>query len=252
MTVPRFQFQRPIHLVEATGREARSLDDLHREVEAADDATLFYHLHERLLRDPGAPEAPPNHFVDWCDYVLLDREAAERLAYAGTWRAGSMDDLRDALSGALASLCRGGRGSRRVPEGFGLRLHRWHTFALDSGMVAEDAQQVLECVAALDHEEFFYHLREAPFLSPGSDHDLLDWLSKAGAERMARDAGPDRSARIGLAATRRGVLRRWRAVGLSARISEKADSPEAQRSEEARDVVTRTLRNLNPGREAAP
>ncbi|MBI5837504.1 MAG: hypothetical protein HZB25_09690 [Candidatus Eisenbacteria bacterium] len=247
-----FRFKRTIRLVQASGALARSLEELLAEVESADDATLFYHVYEAPLRDPGASEAPPDHFTAWCEHVLMDREAAERLAFAALFRAPTMVGLRATLLGALGQLCRSGRGSRPAPEGRGLGLQCWQTLALESGMTAADPAEAVECVAALGAEEFLYHLREVPLLDSGSADDLLYWLEGMGAVRMARAAAPERSPATGLRAARSRVLRSWRSSGIGLRIAERGDTPEARRPGEAREMVSRLLRDWGRGGELLP
>ncbi|MBI5838035.1 MAG: hypothetical protein HZB25_12425 [Candidatus Eisenbacteria bacterium] len=245
-----FEFSSVVYLVEPTGAVARNLLELREGIRQAEPRSLFYHAYEPLLRDPGADEPPPHDFAHWCEHVLLHPEAAERLEFASVSSGQGLESLREALVSVLDDLCRDDRARREAPLELGLRLHRWHTLAVRSGLAARDAYEMIECVEALDDEGFLFHFHEAAEFSTESAGDLVAWLEESGAERHARVAREVQSSRAGLHAARRSLLRRWRQRSIPARLVAKAGEPEAARRGEARDVMTRLVRGWR--RDAEP
>src|SRR5437879_47257 len=112
-----FEFSTVVHLTEPTGAAAHDLEELRAGIAASDPRSIFCHTHQRLLRQPHAEEVPPNDYASWCEHMLHEPEAAERLEFGSIWRGQGLEGLRQSLLGALDELLRGGRGKRHVPPG---------------------------------------------------------------------------------------------------------------------------------------
>ena len=235
-----------VHLVRASGIQARDLAELRAGIAAATDASLFHHAHHPRLRHPFAPSPPPNDFSAWVAGVMQDRETAERLSFAVQTGGASAGALRTALLAVLPQQAGRGSGASRASESGPFTFLELDAVPVDLGLMAHDPDELMLHLIDGNLSLYFHHVTERPWFAPAHE-TIAGWVRGRGEERLAgwleecaHDGRP-------LAESRRRLARRWLRSRVVHRLTESAGLPEGVRQSEARRVVSGLVRRLKEG-----
>ncbi|MBI1795746.1 MAG: hypothetical protein HY076_02310 [Candidatus Eisenbacteria bacterium] len=238
-----FELMSVIHLVRPAGDRAGDLEALRAGIARAEPATLFYHALQHPLRRPDSDEARDDDWSTWVRGVVQDGETAEHLAYAVQHRAGSADELREALLEALGAVPEKARAVRAAPAGAEFTFLTVESVPVPTGCVAHDAAELMTGLEDADLNAWFYHLFEQPWFA-GGPPALTQWLAARGAARLARAIEDEAKSGRGLLTLRRRVLRRWRQRRLGSRIAAAAGATEGDRRDTERAAVAGLVRRI--------
>ncbi len=232
-----------VHLVRPSGHSACDLAELRAGIEAASDASLFYHAYHPRLRHAYAPTLPPDDFSAWVNGVIQDRETAERVAFAVQTGGWSAADLRPALLAAIpAPGARPGHAYAAPPEGAFVFLEM-DSVPVDLGLAAQDGEDLVAHLCGASVAVFFYHVLERPWFDPGGA-GLASWALARGEPRLAEWIAEVPQEGRPLAESQRRLDGRWRRSHVMRRVAMAADMPEGVRQAKARSVVSGLVRRI--------
>jgi hypothetical protein len=232
-----------VHLVRPSGRTASDLGALREHLAQATDTSLFYHAHHPRLRHAFGPTMPPDDFSAWVNGVLQDRETAERIGYAIQNHGDGPRAMRAALLTAIPDpSTRPTHAYAAPPEGAFVFLEM-DSVPVDLGLVANDADQLIQHLCTGSAAVYFHHVIEWPWFDPGGP-TVTEWARANGEQRLAEWI--EESAHDGrpLAESRRRLGGRWRRSQMMRRVARAADVPEGVRQAEARSVVSGLVRRM--------
>jgi hypothetical protein len=188
-----FIFRKVFYLVEATGRRARRLDELHRLVVVADIDAIGYHMHREFLTYKFAHTEYPNDFAYWTARVLGDEIVGERLANLRVFKHGSLSGLKAEISEIIADhlLSYPETANQVAPRGREFNLCNARKFVLTTGRIARDLPEFTGALAEVEASALYYHMFETRYDSGGAGggrrpNDFADWTRQAlGLPRLA-------------------------------------------------------------------
>jgi len=246
MTAP-FPFSTVAHLEYPAGHSASDLPSLREGIASVPPESLFFHVTRVSLRHPRARDLPPNDFANWTASALQEPEIAERLAFAGAQPLAPLEELRASLLRILDEASK--KRAETAAQGAAFHFISARSVKADLGLVAEEPEQVVHLWPRIDFASAFYHLVEARVLGPAED-DLVAWLRRAGAARIADPAEELTGGGLPLMRLHREIAARWRRSLIPARLLRRAEEPDAARRQDARAVVARFAGRLRrPQRE---
>jgi hypothetical protein len=175
----------------ALGRAAHNLRELRDRVTEVPTASLHHHFFEGLLRPSFDDPEYRNDFALWARDSLRDDVLAERLALVDPF--GLNDDrealraiLIDVLEDRLAELAQ----PANVLPGHEFHFMRSQIVVFDSGLAAEEPEQLAVLARRLSPGSVFYHFIDARLRPPRGEDDFCTWL------RFWGDRGSDAAERI--------------------------------------------------------
>src|SRR5206468_1435123 len=96
-----FRFFTSAPLESPAGQVASDLESLKAGIATVSPESIFQHVTRMPVRFPHARDLPENDFARWVGDALQLPEVSERLAFAGTLPAGSLEEVRAALLAVL-------------------------------------------------------------------------------------------------------------------------------------------------------
>jgi len=237
-----FRFFTSAPLESPAGHVASDLESLKAGIAAASPESIFQHVTRMPVRFPHVRDLPENDFARWVGDALQLPEVSERLAFAGSLPAGSLEEVRAALLAVLNRVPERDR-KRSASEGAAFEFLEARTVLADLGIEAADPSQVVEIWPQLDVAATFLHLVEAPIFGR-TEYALIPWLRARGARGLADSAAKAVAAGPPVARLHRVVGTRWRRSMIGRRLVDRIDAAEEVRLLEAREAMARLAGKL--------
>ena len=237
-----FRFFTSAPLESPAGQVASDLESLKAGIATVSPESIFHHVTRMPVRFPHVRDLPENDFARWVGDALQLPEVSERLAFAGSLPAGSLEEVRAALLAVLDRVPERDR-RRSASEGAAFQFLEARTVLADLGIEAADPAEVVEVWPRLDDAATFLHLVEAPVFGR-NEYALIPWLRARGARGLADSAAKAVAAGPPVARLHRDIGTRWRRSMIGRRLVERIDAAEEIRLREARETMARLAEKL--------
>lgn len=172
-------------LVEATTIRAASITQLLTGVTLTSELSIFYHLHQHFLIDPGILPEYPNDFARWVAQSLNNGVVAERLANLNLFRAANLQEVRREITVILAEFLARISDRRQVPPGHEFIFCQPRLVVLPCGQKASTPEEFLGFIRSIDIQSIAYHLFESKVVPAGARNDFSRWFAALGYARLA-------------------------------------------------------------------
>ncbi|MFQ5862193.1 MAG: DUF5752 family protein [Candidatus Brocadiales bacterium] len=173
-----FRFFTRLTLVELTGRRARNIEELLRQIEEVEDAVIYHHTHRFLQQYLYLSPEPPNDFAYWVREILGNPVLGELLQSINICDFESISALRkkiaDTIKNHLASSKRKPHG--RAPEGEEFYFLKARPFIFPTPYEARTLEEFLRCLQEVSIDSFYFHMFEARLRLERGKNDFSYWL----------------------------------------------------------------------------
>lgn len=185
MGVAPFEFKKAASLVEVTDYRATTLGQLLTGVTLVSQGSIFFHLHQRLFREPQVLAPYPNDFAIWADGPLGDGVVAERLANVNLFRSPSLEHVRREISMILAEHLQRHNDSRSVVSEQAFIFCQTRFVVLPAGTPVSTPQQFVDVLRRVESDAIGFHLFLAKVLRSTSENDFAQWFRILGYDALA-------------------------------------------------------------------
>ena len=155
---------------------AVNLRELRDRIEICPTASLYHHFCETKLRATFDDPEYPNDFAVWAAHALRDSVLAERLGMINPYAYRDLEDLRteclDIIGDRLAEMPPGLWPQATDPIHFLQAM----TIVFDTGILVEEAENLLPAVASMSLGSIYFHFIEARRREPMGGDDFSAWL----------------------------------------------------------------------------
>ena len=172
-----FVFYTTAHIVELTGRSARTLTELRDGIREVTGSSIFHHTFGALRDRPFAAQRYTSDFARWTAEVLQDWPVAERLAFMDPTEFPSIRELRERILQVIGD--RLAEGAETAPALPGREFHFSQSISLiyAVGQVARSLPELVEGIRRASARTLFFHLVEARLRIGRCTNDLSYWLA---------------------------------------------------------------------------
>lgn len=161
----------------ATGRSARTLDELRDELLTIDAASIYFHFWGGLLRPTFDDPRYYNGFATWVGHALRRPKLAERLSIIDPAAFDDMEALRAELVRSVENGLDEGGETERVSEDAEFHFIRSQIVVFNTKKLLADPRELPDAVAAMTGTGVFYHFIDARRRTPDSLDDFTTWLT---------------------------------------------------------------------------
>ena len=175
--VEPFVFYSTAHIVELTGRTARTLIELREGIREVMGSSIFHHTFGALRDRPFAAHRYTSDFARWTSEVLQDWPVAERLAFMDPTEFPSIRELRERILQVIDD--RLAEEGETVPAPPGREFHFCQSISLiyPVGLEARTLPDLAAGIRQASARTLFFHLVEARLRIGRCTNDLSSWLS---------------------------------------------------------------------------
>jgi len=172
-----FIFHTTAHIVELTGRSARTLTELRDGIREVTGSSIFHHTFGALRDRPFAAQRYTSDFARWSAEVLQDWPVAERLAFMDPTEFPSIRELRERILQVIGD--RLADGAETAPALPGREFHFSQSISLiyAVGRAARSLPELVEGIRRASARTLFFHLVEARLRIGRCTNDLSCWLA---------------------------------------------------------------------------
>lgn len=181
-----FVFYSTAHIIELTGRAARSLPELRAGIAEVTGSSIFHHTFGALQDRFFAAQRFTSDFARWAVEVLQDWAVAERLALMHPTEFPSVRALRERILQVIDDRLREGDPPAPAPPGREFHFSQSISLIYPAGYQAATLAALREGIRRASDRTLFFHLIEARLRIGRCTTDLSCWLSDAlGAPSLA-------------------------------------------------------------------
>lgn len=172
-----FIFYSTAHIVELTGRTARTLVELREGIREVTGSSIFHHTFGALRDRPFAAHRYTSDFARWTSEVLQDWPVAERLAFMDPTEFSSIRELRERILQVIDD--RLAEEADTAPAPAGREFHFTQSISLihPVGRAARTLPELVEGIRRASARTLFFHLVEARLRIGRCTNDLSSWLT---------------------------------------------------------------------------
>jgi uncharacterized protein DUF5752 len=176
-----FVFRKVLYLVEATGKRARTLDELLRVVTVVDPIAISYHMHREYLAVRFLEPEWPNDFADWSAVVLGDRILAEKLSALRVFNYRTLESLQLDLGRMLAMHLEEfpAAAAQVAPPGRDFIFCMARAVVCDCNRQARNLAEFATALGEVESSSIFFHLFETRFAGGDRDNDFALWARQS-------------------------------------------------------------------------
>ena len=174
-----FVFFSTAHVVELTGRTARTLPELRDGIREVTGSSIFHHTFGALRDRPFAAHRYASDFARWTAEVLQDWPVAERLAFVDPTEFPSIRELRERIIQVIHD--RLAEEGEPMPAPPGREFHFSQSISLiyPLGLEVWTLPDLVAGIRRASHWTLFFHLVEARLRLGRCTNDLSCWLADA-------------------------------------------------------------------------
>jgi uncharacterized protein YbjT (DUF2867 family) len=181
-----FVFYSTAHIIELTGRSARSLAELRAGIAEVTGSSIFHHTFGALQDRFFAAQRFTSDFARWAVEVLQDWAVAERLALMHPTEFPSIRTLRERILQVIDDRLREGEPPAPAPPGREFHFSQAISLIYPAGYAAATLAELRDGIRRASDRTLFFHLIEARLRIGRCTTDLSCWLSdELGAPRLA-------------------------------------------------------------------
>ncbi|HSD50594.1 MAG TPA: DUF5752 family protein [Candidatus Methylomirabilis sp.] len=172
-----FVFYTTAHIVELTGRSARTLAELRDGIREVTGSSIFHHTFGAMRDRPFAAYRYTSDFARWTAEVLQDWPVAERLAFMDPTEFPSIRELRERILQVIDDRLM--EEGETVPALSGREFYFSQSISLiyPVGQEARSLAELAEGIQRASARSLFFHLVEARLRIGRCTNDLSGWLT---------------------------------------------------------------------------
>jgi hypothetical protein len=174
-----FVFYTTAHIVELTGRRARTLSELRDGIREVTGSSIFHHTFGALRDRPFAAQRYTSDFARWAAEVLQDWPVAERLAFMDPTEFASIRDLRERILQVIDDRLAEGAETAPAPPGREFHFNQSISLIYAVGQMADSLPDLVEGIRQASARSLFFHLVEARLRIGRCTNDLSSWLTES-------------------------------------------------------------------------
>ncbi len=176
-----FVFRKVLYLVEATGKRARTLDELLRVVIVVDPIAISYHMHREYLAVRFLEPEWPNDFADWAGVVLGDRILAEKLSALRVFNYRTLESLQLDLGRMIANHLEEfpAAAAQVAPPGRDFIFCMARAVVCDCNRQARNLTEFAGVLSEVESSSIFFHLFETRFAGGDRANDFALWARES-------------------------------------------------------------------------
>jgi Family of unknown function (DUF5752) len=176
-----FVFRKVLYLVEATGKRARTLDELLRVVTVVDPMSISYHMHREYLAVRFMEPEWPNDFAAWAADVVGDRILAEKLAALRVFNYRALASLQLDLGRMIAHHLEEFpvAGAQQAPPGRDFIFCMARAVVCDCNRQAKTLGEFQTALSEVESSSIFFHLFETRFAGGDRANDFALWARES-------------------------------------------------------------------------
>jgi len=159
-----------------TGRKARDLNELVEHLREVDDAVIFNHTHNFLVRHHYLVPQPPSAFTHWVKDTLKEEWLGEQLEGINTVEFTSIKALREKIIDTIESYIKNVGKSRTAPPGEEFHFLRSIEFVFPTPYVANNIYEFLEALKVVSPNSLYYHFFTAKLRLERGTNDFSYWI----------------------------------------------------------------------------
>jgi len=164
-------------IVIATGEKAQNLRELLDRLQRLDDnAIMYYHFWDGLLRPDFVDPEFLNDFASWSYHDLHDRRLAERLSVLNPGNFGSMEQLRERVIEIIEDRMDEAEFDPRTDAENPFFFMRSQIVLFDTRIKLEQPSDLSANVHQLPLGSIFYHFIDARRRTDSGRNDFTEWL----------------------------------------------------------------------------
>src|SRR5438552_1258615 len=172
-----FVFRKVLYLVEATGKRARTLDELLRVVTVVDPIAISYHMHHEYLAVRFMEPEWPNDFAAWAADVIGDRILAEKLAALRVFNFRTLESLQLDLGRMIATHLEEfpAAAAQVAPPGRDFIFCMARSLVCDCNRQARSIAEFASALGEVESSSIYFHLFETRFAGGDRANDFALW-----------------------------------------------------------------------------
>ncbi|MEE9585218.1 MAG: DUF5752 family protein [Candidatus Brocadiales bacterium] len=176
-----FRFCTRLTLVELTGRRAKDVKELLKQIEEVEDAVIYHHTHRFLQQYLYLSPEPPNDFAYWAIEILGEPVLGELLHSINICDYDSISLLRKKIADTIRSHLASSRKTplRRAPEGGEFYFLKSRLFIFPTPHEAWTLEEFLGCLQEVSIDSLYFHMFEARLRLGRSTNDFSFWLESS-------------------------------------------------------------------------
>jgi len=174
-----FVFYTTAHIVELTGRTARSLPELRDGIRVVTGSSIFHHTFGALRDRPFTAHRYTSDFARWAAEVLQDWPVAERLAFMDPTEFPSIRELRERILQVIEDRLAEEGETAAAPPGREFHFRQSISLIYAVGQEARTLSELVEGIRRASARSLFFHLVEARLRIGRCTNDLSGWLTDA-------------------------------------------------------------------------
>lgn len=172
-----FVFYTTAHIVELTGRTARTLAELRDGIREVTGSSIFHHTFGALRERPFAALRYTSDFARWTAEVLQDWPVAERLAFMDPTEFPSIRELRERILQVIDDRLVDEGETAPAPPGREFHFTQSISLIYPVGQSARTLPELAEGIRRASARTLFFHLMEARLRIGRCTNDLSCWLT---------------------------------------------------------------------------
>jgi hypothetical protein len=172
-----FVFYSTAHIVELTGRTARTLAELRDGIREVTGSSIFHHTFGAMRDRPFAAHRYASDFARWAAEVLQDWPVAERLAFMDPTEFPSIRELRERILQVIEDRLAEGGETGAAPPGREFHFSQSISLIYPVGQEARCLAELAEGIQRASARSLFFHLVEARLRIGRCTNDLSCWLT---------------------------------------------------------------------------
>jgi hypothetical protein len=182
-----FVFYSTAHIIELTGRSARSLAELRAGIAAVTGSSIFHHTFGALQDRFFAAQRFTSDFARWAVEALQDWAVAERLALMHPTEFPSVRALRERILQVIDDRLGAGDPPAPASPGREFRFSQSISLIYPAGYQAATLAELREGIRRASDRTLFFHLIEARLRIGRCTTDLSCWLADELSSRHLAD-----------------------------------------------------------------
>ena len=160
-----------------TGRTARTLKELAKELKHIDESSIYHHVLGIYMR---TPFVDPNSFATWARHLLHDPLLAERLAMINPSEFNSLEELRQEILEIVEERLKNmdTPDSQVAQRPFYFQSSQMVVF--DTGNEIRHPVELNSVISSMSLGSIFYHFIDALLRNKNGEDDFRIWLKEFG------------------------------------------------------------------------
>jgi hypothetical protein len=170
-----FEFNQCVSIVKSTGRQAKNLRELRKQLARVGDESIFHHIYQYFLK--GHILEYTNDFAEWAGESLEERTLAERLSSIDPYSFDNINDLRKKLISVIDDYFSSFPEPRDVVAGNEFYFNETISLVFPVGVKTKNLAEFLVAIEHIDEGSIYYHFYDSRVrLGEGVVDDFSRWI----------------------------------------------------------------------------